>query len=80
MINQYSADAAQGEGIMQLLHNMQSWELSRSRHEEMLREAHNARLVRMAQSQRPAWWQRLLNRPRPQVAFPLAQSAAPELG
>lgn len=65
---------------MQILHTMQSWELLRSRHEEMLRAAHHARLVRMAQSQRPAWWQRLLKRPRPQVAFPLSRSATPELG
>lgn len=65
---------------MQLLHTMQTWELSRSRHEELLREAQKTRLIRMVTAQHATWWQRLLNRPRPQVTLPLAQSAAPEMG
>ncbi len=65
---------------MQLLDNNHVWELSRYRHEELLHEARQARVVETANQNRPAWWQRLLNRPRTEVSLPFARSATPELG
>lgn len=65
---------------MQLLGNNHVWELSRYRHEEVLLEAQQARVVEQANRHRPAWWQRWLNRPRPEGHRPLVQSATPEMG
>jgi hypothetical protein len=68
---------------MQHLHPEQQWEISRSRHAEMLREAkmvHLANLARRAEQPQQAWWKSLFQHQPESPTVTLETSAAPEPG
>jgi hypothetical protein len=70
----------QGEVKMQTLHNQQMWEIMKSRHAELLQEAKNAHLARMAQESKPGWLRSLFGRQAQTPTLALEPSATPELG
>ena len=64
---------------MQLLQDQQLWELSRSRHAELIQEAQKVRLARMGQQPRQNWWKSLFRRQPQSPAISLDATITPEL-
>ena len=65
---------------MNSLHSQQMWDMMREHQAEMLKEAQNEHLARMAQQPRANWLNSLLRRQAQSPTLALNPSAAPELG
>jgi hypothetical protein len=75
-----SSEPTQGEVKMEPLFNQQMWEIAKARHAEMIQEAQNVRLARLARESQPGWLSSLFRRQAQTPTLALEPSATPELG
>ena len=64
---------------MNSLHSQQMWDLMRERQSEMLKEAQQAQLARLAKQSQSGSWKNLFQRQAQSPALVLEASASPKL-
>ena len=63
---------------MNYLQNQQMWETAQLRHAEMIKEAQNVQVAKMAMQQTQSWWQKLFHRQVVVPAIALNTNTVPE--